>query len=39
MYHNNINYFLTKMLLRELYFTGVVETTDYCSSRKAEKVG
>lgn len=31
MYHNSVNYPLTKMLLCELYFTGTAETVNYCS--------
>lgn len=37
--NNRINYFLIKVLLRELYFTEAAETVNYCSSRKVESLG
>lgn len=37
--NNRINYFLIKVLLRELYFTEAAETVNYCSLRKVESLG
>lgn len=37
--YNSINYFLMKVLLRELYFTGAPESVNYCSLRNVERLG
>ena len=37
--NNRINYFLIKVLLRELHFTEAAETVNYCSLRKVESLG